>query len=129
MSGPASGEKTEIRASARHGRGLFAARALGAGELIGTYPLLVLSAAEIDALKATRLYHYVFFVDEAEPGRVRAAVAFGAISMCNHSGEANAAFAVDAAAQAVTLVASRPISAGAEILIDYEDFAEETFLG
>lgn len=128
MSLPASSALTEIRVSARHGRGLFAARTLAAGEVIGTYPLLVLSADEIDALKATRLYHYVFFVDEPEPGRVRAAVAFGEISMCNHSGEANAVFSVDAEAETVTLKAAVRVESGTEILIDYEDFAEETFL-
>jgi len=117
-------DKVFVARSAVHGRGLFAARDLAPGEEIGTYPLLVLSVDETAALKATKVYHYIFHFDETEAG-TRGAVAFGEISMCNHSPEANAAFAVDAAAETVMLTARTPIPAGAEILIDYEDFAEE----
>jgi hypothetical protein len=67
----------------------------------------------------------VFYVDENADGEMRAAVAFGEISMCNHSPKANACFTVDAAAQTVTLTASQVIAPGDEILIDYEDFADE----
>jgi hypothetical protein len=120
-------EHAYIATSPMHGRGLFAARKLTSGETLGVYPLLILEMDEVEALKATRLYHYVFFIDEPEPDRMRAAVAFGAISMCNHSGDANAAFTVDAAKQTVTLKSRKPISRDEEIFIDYEDFADEAF--
>jgi hypothetical protein len=55
----------------------------------------------------------------------RCAVAFGEISMCNHSPIPNARFEVDAGAQTVTLTALTDIASDAEILIDYQDFAEE----
>jgi len=119
------GARVEVRTSPLHGRGLFASTGIPAGALIGVYPLLILSHEETQTLKATRLYHYVFYVDEREDGVMRAAVAFGVISMCNHSRVANAAFHVDPLRQEVTLTASRPICAEEEILIDYEDFAEE----
>ena len=45
--------------------------------------------------------------------------------MCNHSPSANAGFEVDADAQTVTLTALTDIASDAEILIDYQDFAEE----
>lgn len=115
----------EVKQSPLHGRGLYAARAIPAGMLIGTYPLLILSEADTAHIKATRLYHYVFFVDESPAGAVRAAVAFGPISMCNHSTEANAVFEVSAETATVTLRAAQAIPAGEEILIDYEDFAAE----
>jgi uncharacterized protein len=115
----------EIRTSPVHGRGLFARRDIRPGHLIGIYPLLILSTQDTAALKATRLYHYVFYVDETEAGLIRAAVAFGEISFCNHSREANAFFEVDAGRMEVTLSAERRIAAGDEILIDYEDFADE----
>ncbi len=114
-----------VRESALHGRGLFAAGPISEGTTLGVYPLLILSVEDTEALKSTRLYHYVFYVDENEAGRVRAAVAFGLISLCNHSPSANAAFEVDPLRQEVTLIASRPIRADEEILIDYEDFAEQ----
>ncbi len=93
--------------------------------MIGVFPLLILSHEDTERLKATRLYHYVFYVDERADGASRCAVAFGEISMCNHSPDANAGFEVDADAQTVTLTALTDIASDAEILIDYQDFAEE----
>lgn len=119
------GGRAEVRTSPLHGRGLFAAGPIAEGALIGVYPLLILSADDTDRLKTTRLYHYVFYVDETAGGAVRCAVAFGEISMCNHSPSANAGFEVDADAQTVTLIALTDIARDAEILIDYQDFAEE----
>ena len=115
----------EVKQSPLHGRGLYAAVTIPAGTPIGTYPILILSTEDTAQLKGTRLYHYVFFVDETADGAIRAAVAFGPISMCNHSRSANAAFRVDAVDATVTLAAVRDVAAGEEILIDYEDFAEE----
>lgn len=124
MTNPTHAPTVEVRQSPYHGRGLFASVPFGAGEVIGTYPLLVLSASDTAALRDTRLYHYVFHVDEDDTGAMRAAIAFGAISMCNHSSDANADFVVDAEAQTVTLTSRTAIPAGTEILIDYEEFAD-----
>ncbi|MDX1291409.1 MAG: SET domain-containing protein-lysine N-methyltransferase [Hyphomonas sp.] len=115
----------EVRQSPFHGRGLFAAVSFEAGELIGTCPLLILSEDDTAAIRGTLVHHYVFHVDENAQGRMRAAVAFGLISMCNHSPDANADFTVDAATQTVTLSARKDIAADTEILIDYEEFASE----
>lgn len=103
---------------------MFAAQGIAAGSLIGVYPLLILSAEDTATLKQTRLYHYVFYVDEDAGGAIRAAVAFGDISMCNHSPAANAEFEIDAARMEVILSAARDIQQGEEILIDYQDFAD-----
>ena len=119
------GGRAEVRTSPLHGRGLFASGQIAAGSVIGVFPLLILSHEDTEHLKATRLYHYVFYVDERADGAVRCAVAFGEISMCNHSRDANAGFEVDAGAQTVTLTALTDIASDAEILIDYQDFAEE----
>ena len=117
----------EVRQSSHHGRGLFAAVSFAAGDIIGSYPLLILSEKDTLAVRETRLFHYVFYVDENADGQMRAAVAFGPISMCNHSPDANADFSVDAKSQLVTLSARQALSADTEILIDYEEFAEATF--
>lgn len=119
------GGRAEVRTSPLHGRGLFASGPIAQGAQIGVYPLLILSQADTERLKSTRLYHYVFYVDETADGGARCAVAFGEISMCNHSPSANAGFEVDADAQTVTLTALTDIASDAEILIDYQDFAEE----
>ncbi|MBU2606950.1 MAG: SET domain-containing protein-lysine N-methyltransferase [Alphaproteobacteria bacterium] len=115
----------EVKDSPFHGRGLFAAVAIGAGDVIAAYPLLILSQEDTATVRSTLLHHYVFYVDENDAGDMRAAVAFGEISMCNHSPKANADFTVDAAAQTVTLSANQAIRPGDEVLIDYEEFAIE----
>jgi uncharacterized protein len=114
-----------VRTSPVHGRGLFAFREISPGHLIGFFPLLILSPEETAKIKQTRLYHYVFYVDEDASGAIRTAVAFGEISMCNHSPKPNAFFEVNAETMEVGLFADRRIAEGEEILIDYEDFAEE----
>tara|TARA_R110000803_G_scaffold28417_3_gene65739 strand:- start:416 stop:799 length:384 start_codon:yes stop_codon:yes gene_type:complete len=115
----------EVKDSPFHGRGLFAVVAINAGDVIAVYPLLILSQEDTATVRSTLLHHYVFYVDENEAGDMRAAVAFGEISMCNHSSKANADFVVDATAQTVTLSANQAIQPGDEVLIDYEEFAEE----
>lgn len=119
------GARVEVKTSPLHGRGLFASTDIPAGALIGVYPLLILSHEDTEHLKATRLYHYVFYIDERADGAMRAAVAFGNISMCNHGRDANSDFIVDAAAETVTLTTRIALQEGDEILIDYEDFADE----
>lgn len=113
----------EVRQSIVEGRGLFARRYIPAGTQIGTFPLLILSARDSAALKGTKLYHYVFHVDEDAQGEPRVGVAFGLISFCNHDPAANAGFSVDASSATVTLTALRDIREDAEIFIDYEEFA------
>ncbi len=125
MTTSSGGSRVEVKTSPLHGRGLFASTDSPAGALLGVYPLLILSHEDTEQIKSTRIYHYVFYVDEREDGAVRAAVAFGKISMCNHSPQANADFYVDAAAETVTLTTRIALKAGDEILIDYEDFADE----
>ncbi|KCZ94017.1 SET domain-containing protein [Hyphomonas johnsonii] len=115
----------EVKNSPFHGRGLFAAAPIRAGDIIAAYPLLILSHEDTATVRSTLLHHYVFYVDEDASGATRAAVAFGEISMCNHSPEANADFVVDAAAETVTLTARQALRPGDEILIDYEEFADE----
>lgn len=119
------GARVEVKTSPLHGRGLFASADIPAGALIGVYPLLILSHEDTERVKATRVYHYVFYVDEREDGAMRAAVAFGNISMCNHSPEANCDFFVDVDAETVTLTTRVALQEGDEILIDYEEFADE----
>ena len=113
-----------VASSSVHGRGLFAARAFQAGQALSVCPLLILSPDEVDALKATQVYNYIFHVADTPDGRMQAGVAFGPISLCNHSTVPNATFQVNGAEGYVVLTSTRAIRAGEEILIDYGDFAE-----
>lgn len=113
-----------VRTSPVHGRGLYCQTDMKKQARIGAFPVLILSRDDSASIKSTRLFHYVFHVDDDAQGRPRYAVAFGAISMCNHSPDANADFRVDADAEQVILTARRAIRAGEEIYIDYGDFAD-----
>ena len=115
----------EVRSSPVEGRGLFARGYVSAGGVIGVFHLLMLPADELQALRATRVYHYVFDTGEDADGWQTCGLALGEISFCNHSAAANARFVVDAEARTVTLSAARAIAAGDEIFIDYEEFADE----
>ena len=128
MSGmsPASTQKTtNVRASAIEGRGLFATRSLEPGELVGEYHLLMLSAAETQQIKKTVIHHYVFDAGIDSNGEQLTALALGEISFCNHSTSANADFKLDKEAKTVCLIARHMIKRDDEILIDYEDYADE----
>ena len=107
------------------GRGLFAARPFAAGEVIGRYAALPLSAREVQAIRGTRAYDYVFWVREAPehgPEAFDAALALGAISLCNHSRRASASFEVSPDGLYIVQTAARAIPAHGEITIDYGDF-------
>ncbi len=115
----------DVATSPLHGRGLFAVADIPADTHLARVPLLILSAADTMHLRQTRLHHYVFHIRDEPDGEPIHAVAFGVISMCNHASPANAAFRIDEAAQEVLLTAAVAIPAGAEIFIDYGDFASE----
>ena len=104
----------EVRASARHGRGLFARRALAARTTAVEVPARVLAATDADALADHPLASYlVAWDDEA------AAVPFGVLSFTNHATPPNAHLVVDHEAVSVSLVTLRRVRAGEELTIDY----------
>ena len=117
----------EVRSSAIHGRGVFAAEAIPAGSLFHVAELLIVDSAEHDALQGTLFRHYVFYVDDDPSGGERdvTGLAMSPISFINHSRSANAAFRVDGAARQIAFTATADIAAGEEITIDYGDFAEK----
>ena len=94
-----------------HGRGVFAARAFDAGEVIEVCPVLLVAAA---AVAAHGLSGYCFEWTEDE-----CAIALGYGSLYNHSWEPNARYDHDHDTVVVTYTALRPIAAGEEITINY----------
>ena len=114
----------EVRESSHHGRGLFVRRDVPAGQILLVSPLLILSPEDSAVINTTRLGNYVFWVDEVVEGQPRLAVGFGPISMCNHASEPNCLFTVSTETRDVTLRSAVPLSAGTEILIDYEEYQD-----
>jgi hypothetical protein len=96
------------------GRGVFAARAFRAGNIIETCPVIVLAGSETALIDATRLYDYYLGWEGDQ-----AAIALGLGSLYNHSDFPNAAYAKDYAAGVIRVRAVADIPSGHEIFIRY----------
>lgn len=119
--------RTRLCAIARKGYGIVATELIASGEIIEENPCIVLDEADSDAVRTTRLRHYVYFWGEG-PHADEAALAMGNLSFCNHSARPNAVIEIDKERRLVALRAARTIEVGTEITIDYDyplDFAVE----
>lgn len=114
-----SASGVDIRVSKGKGRGVFATRRYRAGEIIESVPALVVPKAEVDALAATFLGHYLFTTDNKK----NLVIGLGVTSMLNHDDDANAEFFVTI--DTITIKAKRAIAAGSEITISYGWRAKE----
>ncbi len=115
----------EVRQSAIHGRGVFAAQNIASGAKFHTAHLLIFPVPQYDALQATVAAHYVFHVADDPDGSPHTinGLAMSPMSFINHSKAANCSFVTDADAQTVSFTALRDIPSGEELTIDYGDFA------
>ena len=114
----------EVRPSPGAGRGVFARRAFAADEVVERFAVIVVPAEETAAVQATRLGWYVFAWEEEH-----VAVGLGFGSLYNHSPQPNARWWALPEELLIELVASRPIEAGEEVLIDYAGGEEGVDLG
>ena len=105
-----------VGSSPGKGRGVFATRTIRAGEILEEAPVVVVPGAEIAHLDRTVLgdYYFLWGADEED-----AAILLGLCSLCNHSFEPNAVFALVPASQTIRFVALREIAAGEEITTNY----------
>ncbi len=110
----------EVRPSAIHGLGLFAARTLTAGEVLGSYEGRRLSAAEVEALDGDSNLTYLFelsdgtIIDGAREGND--------LRHLNHSCQPNCEAIEreeDNGLLQLDIVALRAIAEGEELFIDY----------
>jgi SET domain-containing protein len=117
----------EVRASAIHGRGVFASAFIRAGTLFHVADLLIVGSDQHAALQNTVFCHYVFFVadDPAGGDADVTGLAMSPISFVNHRRPANASFRVDASSSTISFTAITDIPEGEEVAIDYGDFAEK----
>jgi SET domain-containing protein len=105
--------KIEARPSKGKGRGVFALRAIGRGEVIETAPALLVPRSQGDDLITSFLSHYMFQTDAGG----RYVIGLGFTSLFNHGDKPNAEFY--ASMDRIVIKARRPIAAGAEITVDY----------
>ncbi len=106
--------KLEIRTTSATGRGVFATRAIAAGELLEIAPVIVLSADDRLHVMHTRLYEYLF-----RWGQERVAVCLGFGSIYNHSRHPNARYVRHFDAETIHFVALRAIARDEEVCTNY----------
>ncbi|MBN8685339.1 MAG: SET domain-containing protein-lysine N-methyltransferase [Chitinophagales bacterium] len=104
-----------------HGKGVFAARDIEVDEVIEVCPTLLFPKAQLEAMRQTVLDDYYF--DWGDDGEWFA-VCLGYGSLYNHSYTPNAEYGMDFEAETIDFYCIRPISAGEEILINYNGDAD-----
>jgi uncharacterized protein len=109
----ARSRRTYVAASTLHGRGVFAAEPIPAGEVVEECPVLRFSAAEREHIGATVLDEYYFEWDGD------GAIALGFGSLYNHSDDPVAEYLKDTVADRLTIRAITDIGADEEITLHY----------
>jgi uncharacterized protein len=109
--------------SPRHGRGVFAGRAIRRGEVVERCPILRIPARDRRLVQKTVLKPYLY-----ERDRGAAAIALGLGSLYNHSFDPNAEYELQLAADAVVFRALRDIGPGEEVTISYSDDSDLWFV-
>jgi uncharacterized protein len=99
-----------------HGRGVFAARDIEAGEIIEICPVLIFPKSQLPHIRQTMLDDYYF--DWGDDGAFYA-VCLGYGSLYNHEYEPNAEYGMDFAAETIDFYAVKDIPAGTEITVNY----------
>ena len=105
-----------IGESASKGRGLYASRLIGRGEVIERAPVLVLSEKDEFFVNRSVLFNYTFAW--GRDGR-ESAIVLGCSSLINHSYEPNAVYETFWDERLFVCSALRDIEAGEEILVNY----------
>ena len=106
-------QRTYIAPSQLHGRGVFAAEPIAAGEVIEECPVLRVPMEQLEHLGATIVDEYYFAWD------ADGAIALGHGSLYNHSDTPVAEYRKDIAADVLTVRALSDIAAGEEITFHY----------
>lgn len=116
-------DKVHVLTMPKKGRCLFATSDIRSGETIAVNRVIVVPAAEVEAVRSTVLGRYVFdwpSEKKAAPWN-RCAVALGELSLVNHSDNPNADWdATQSDRDEVKLIAIKGIDAGHEVTIDYQ---------
>jgi SET domain-containing protein len=110
-----------VAPSELHGKGVFAARDISEGEIIEICPVLLFPKAQLPDVRRTVLDDYYF--DWGDDGEWYA-VCLGYGSLYNHSYTPNAEYGMDFDAQTIDFYCLRDITAGSEILVNYNGDAD-----
>ncbi len=115
----------ELKTFDHKGRGLVALQHFTKDALIERAPVLVVPAVQFETISNEKnnlgplKSHMIIWKQMDNSDKFIAAIAFGALSFCNHDDEPNAYFKIDHSAELVSLIALSNITKGAEITIKY----------
>jgi uncharacterized protein len=113
--------RTYVAESPLGGRGVFAAEAMAAGEVVEVAPVIVVPAGERELLEASSLRdHWYGWTDDGDM-----AVAFGHASFYNHAEDPTCDYEAHEVLDALVLVLRRDVAAGEELTIDYTGGGEQ----
>lgn len=98
------------------GRGVFTKIALPPMKIVERSSVLVMSAEERKLLDQTELHNYIF---EWGTDIEQCCVAWGFISLYNHSYNANCDYVMDFEEKTITIQTTREIEKGEELTINY----------
>ena len=99
------------------GRGVFAARSFGDGEVVETCPVVPFTKNPALPSEIRRIMYGWGYLLTGSPGAQAIALGFG--SMYNHNNPANMRYEADATDQVLRFVAVRNIDADEELTINY----------
>ena len=105
-----------ISDSGKKGKGVFTAQNIPAHTTIEISPVIVLTIKERAIIEQTKLYNYIF--EWGEEGCL-CCLAFGWLSLYNHSYESNCEYDMDYATDTISVKTVRFIKAGEELFINY----------
>lgn len=105
-----------IAPSGNRGRGVFTTEKIYAGTVIEVSPVLVLSEEERKETEKTALFNYIFEWGDEMKG---ACVAWGYLSIYNHSYKANCIYEMDFEEENMQVRTVRDIEPGEELFFNY----------
>lgn len=105
-----------IADAGKKGRGVYTTENIESGTIVEVAPVLVLSKKERETIEQTKLYHYIF---EWGKSLKKAGLAFGYMSMYNHSYNANCEYEMDYEDNTMTVRTVRAVKKGDELYINY----------
>ncbi|NCI46986.1 SET domain-containing protein [Sediminibacterium soli] len=105
-----------IAPSVNRGRGVFTTEDIPAGTIIEISPVLPLSAEDRAQAEKTALFDYIFeWGDEMK----QACVAWGYVSLYNHSYQANCEYEMDFEEETIRIKTVRGVKKGEELFVNY----------
>ena len=106
-----------IAPSPKGGRGVFSTEPIPGNTIIEISPVLVLSKEDRIEVEKTALYNYIFEWDNTKGEK--ACIAWGYLSMYNHSYNANCDYEMDYDHRLMTIKTVRKIKKGEELFLNY----------